>query len=256
MKKLLVAVTALSVVAGATMAFADSNIKNSKHDMKSRYGATAGASAGTSTQICVYCHTPHNAISTMPLWNRQNGVSATSFTLYSSQTMQSSVRATGFTADSMSLFCMSCHDGSPVGGTMVVNKPMNGDTLSDNTVKITNTTPIGTNRNGANLGTDLRTTHPVNFSLKDNGLGLTGDGDFSKAGQARNDGATSDLVWNGSVGYMGKNPNPTFPLFKATGRGNSAVECSSCHAVHDNFYEPFLRSTMAASALCLGCHRK
>ena len=238
MKKTVSILAAVAVVAGASMAFAvngDSNIQNSKHNIPKYY------KNGTTTQICVYCHTPHNARMALPLWNRNDGKAFTSFNLYSSQTMASPVRATGFTSDSMSLFCMSCHDGSPLGGTMVQNEPKQGSTTSQ---AITAT--------AANFGTNLTKTHPVNFALKTNGQTAKDN----KAGQLRSDG-TSDLVWDGG-NAMGVNLN--FPLFKSTGTrgatGNASVECSSCHAVHDDYFNPFLRSTMAGSALCLGCHRK
>lgn len=248
MKKTVSILAAVATVAGATVAFAangDSNIATSKHNMRNGTGFTVGA--GTTAQICVYCHTPHNARVALPLWNRNVAAkSRTSFTLYSSQTMQSRSIKTGFTSDSMSLFCMSCHDGSAVGGTMVMNQPR--DSGATITAAITRTNmKFDTDANNM-----LSNTHPINFTLRDNGY--TGAAtDFSDAGQMRNDGK-SDLVWaNGNV-YMGTNAN-NYPLFKSE-RGSYSVECSSCHSVHDDYYAPFLRSTMQGSVLCLGCHRK
>jgi predicted CXXCH cytochrome family protein len=231
MKKTVSILAAVAVMAGATMAFAQpgsSDIRLSKHNIP-----VALPDAGTTQQICVYCHTPHNARMAVPLWNRNVGVAANVFRLYSSQTMAAVSFKTGFTSDSISLFCMSCHDGSPMGGTMVQNQPKN-ETTTNNTIVNTNTKFETT---AANM---LSKTHPVNFNIAE--------------GQLRNDGLR-DLVWNGTNVYMGNNAAGTFPLFKSA-RGNFSLECSSCHAVHDDFYAPFLRSTMTGSALCLGCHRK
>ncbi len=241
MKKTVSILAAVAVVAGASMAFAvagDSNIATSKHNIPANFGS---ASANTA-QICVYCHTPHNAKIALPLWNRNVSSKAdSSFTLYSSQTMASSVRKTGFTSDSMSLFCMSCHDGSPLGGTMVANAPKDAAPYSGTITTAT-----------AKFVQDLSKTHPVNFTLNVNNTGKGAT--YSSAGQMRADGK-SDLVWNGTAAYMGTNVGGTFPLF-ASQRGPFSVECSSCHAVHDDYFFPFLRSTMGGSALCLGCHRK
>jgi predicted CXXCH cytochrome family protein len=241
MKKTVSILAAVAVVAGASMAFAkagDSNIANSLHNIPSKFGDKVN----NTSQICVYCHTPHNAKMALPLWNRNASAKAdSSFTLYSSQTMASAVRKTGFTSDSMSLFCMSCHDGSPLGGSMIQNGPKDAPAWSG-----------AITANSANFKQDLSKTHPVNFTLRVNNTGKTATS--SSAGQLRADGE-SDLVWNGSAAYMGLNPGGTFPLFKST-RGDFSVECSSCHAVHDDYYAPFLRSTMGGSALCLGCHRK
>lgn len=245
MKKTVSVLAAVAVVAGASMAFAvggDSNIKNSKHNIPQVFSA---ATQGTTSQICVYCHTPHNAAKAIPLWNRNTNIAAGSFVLYSSQTMSNSVRKTGFTTDSISLFCMSCHDGATMGGSMVINKPKNGSVYDATASDVIASTK-------ANFGGNLSTTHPVNFNLENRNTG--GSATFSSTGQMRNDGK-SDLVWASGNTYMGTNSAGTFPLFKST-RGDYSVECSSCHAVHDDYFAPFLRSTMNASALCLGCHRK
>src|SRR5512138_947058 len=106
MKKALSLVVAAGIIAAASASFA--GIVGSKHDL-----STAGLgddnllnkSAGSSSQICIYCHAPHNAAKSLPLWNRNNPV-GTSFTLYSGVNMQNKSFSTGFTDDSTSLFCM------------------------------------------------------------------------------------------------------------------------------------------------------
>ena len=112
MRKVLALVAAAGLIAAASTAFGAS-IVNSKHDLSN--GSTVGDVAvnynlGTSTQICIYCHAPHNANLSLPLWNRSNPAGA-GFTLYSGVNMTNVSFKTGFTNDSTSLFCMSCHDG-------------------------------------------------------------------------------------------------------------------------------------------------
>jgi predicted CXXCH cytochrome family protein len=168
------------------------------------------------------------------LWNRQNGNLPTSFRLYSSQTLANKAFKTGFTTDSISLFCMSCHDGSPMGGSMIANQPKSSGTTAVDGIQTGKT----------NFGTDLTKTHPVNFNLEN-------------AGQTRMNN-TTDLVYTAGNVYMGRGVAGnigSYPLFKSA-RGQYSLECSSCHSVHDDFFNPFLRSTMGGSALCLGCHNK
>ncbi|MBI5588207.1 MAG: hypothetical protein HY889_07570, partial [Deltaproteobacteria bacterium] len=65
------------------------------------------AGKGT-TEICVFCHTPHHTntnLAPAPLWNRVN-VTAT-YTAYGTTLGGTSVTAVG----GVSLACLSCHDG-------------------------------------------------------------------------------------------------------------------------------------------------
>jgi predicted CXXCH cytochrome family protein len=49
--------------------------------------------------------------------------------------------------------------------------------------------------------------------------------------------------------HLSNPPPPAYRLY--SGR----VECSTCHNVHDNTYPPFLRTSNAASQMCLACHK-
>jgi len=62
MKKVFVLLAATTLLAGPAFGAID----GSKHDL-------ASYQTGTSTETCVYCHTPHGADTTVtnaPLWNR------------------------------------------------------------------------------------------------------------------------------------------------------------------------------------------
>lgn len=238
MKRVLSLVAALAVTTVATAAFAGSStIAGTKHNLSTGGSFSYKAGSGGTGQICIFCHTPHNAAKNVPLWNRNSGTAATGFLLYSSVTMVNSKHKTGFTSDSISLFCMSCHDGSSLGGTaMIKNQPADGtntDVLFNNAG---GSTGIAGGR-AANLGTDLQSSHPVNFRvLQDgtsNGLGTV----------------VGNTIATATVSTT------KFPLFASTG-GDRYLECGSCHAVHDNTNVPFLRTTNDGSKLCLGCHVK
>ena len=62
-------------------------------------------------EICVPCHTPHGADTTIadaPLWNHELSVQV--FTPYTSVTMQASPAPND--PDGISRLCLSCHDGT------------------------------------------------------------------------------------------------------------------------------------------------
>ncbi|NVN99867.1 MAG: cytochrome c3 family protein [Geobacteraceae bacterium] len=245
MKKVLALVAATGLIAAASLASA-ATIVNSKHNLSpTGIGAIKGTAGTNTSQICVYCHAPHQTTGYAVLWNRNNPA-ATKFTLYSGVGMNSRQFASGFTTDSTSLFCMSCHDGS-TSMNSVHNKGANitnvalgyaGDAglpmITGNSVTV------------GGLSSNLKGTHPVNFPV-----------------------TTADPTLN-----LGSNPTTgtkmgladAFPLYKATAGGSvnndgarsstRSLECGSCHAVHDSQYSPFLRATLNGSTLCLGCHNK
>ena len=75
-------------------------IRDSAHDF---------SNLGQRQEICIFCHTPHNAdvsVTDAPLWNHQ--VTTKFFQVYNSSTMDATV---GQPAASSKL-CLSCHDGT------------------------------------------------------------------------------------------------------------------------------------------------
>ena len=213
MKKTALLTAALLIVATSASAL---SIKNSKHDL-SVGGAQTWKSA-TTTEICVFCHTPHNPAQNIPLWNRTNPA-AGSFTLYkTSPTLTTVAAASAFAADSISLFCMSCHDGVTGLGAMTNTPP-------------TGTDALGALTGSANLGISLANDHPVGFRYD----------------QAQT--ADAGLVAMGTA-------NTALGSNAFFGTGSNMIECASCHKVHDNANAPFLRTTNLNSALCLACHAK
>lgn len=218
MKKTALLTAALVVLATAASA---ATIKNSKHDLSK--GSTATIKSGTTTEICVFCHTPHNAAKDVPLWNRTNPT-ATGWTMYASPTISATAKTkltTGnFDATSISLFCMSCHDGVTALGAMA-NTPVDGN---DVTSALAGAGNLG--------GKDLSDDHPVGFS-------------YDTA--ATEDATGLDTLSNANTALGG---NAFFGTLADT------IECASCHRVHDPANAPFLRKANTGSALCLACHKK
>ncbi|HEY5595329.1 MAG TPA: hypothetical protein VIL61_09280, partial [Nitrospiria bacterium] len=125
-------VAAFVVIGGGLIVAAASalggTIVGSRHDLSALnvrgYGSETGPMTGGSfndyRETCVYCHTPHNAGTTAPLWNRELP-SPLGYEMYSSPNFDSPSTANK-APDGISLGCLSCHDGS-VAVDAVLNKP-------------------------------------------------------------------------------------------------------------------------------------
>jgi len=211
MKTMKLLFTLLFIAAFATVGFGQ-NIVGSAHD----FSADAWNSSG---EICIACHTPHNASTTVntALWNHDETVAT--FTLYSSSTLDATDvgQPTG-----VSKLCLSCHDGT---------------VALDSYGGATGTTFMGTVNSDATFGIDLSNDHPIGFTY-DVALAAADDGLFNPTTTASGLGAEIDDDM----------------LFGAT---NDQMECSSCHDVHDAENNvSLLRKVNSASALCLTCHNK
>jgi predicted CXXCH cytochrome family protein len=235
MKRVLAIITAVAITAAATAAFALS-IVGTKHDLSTGTGGNIN-SGGGSDQICIYCHTPHNATQAIPLWNRSNPVTK-AFKFYSSPTMTlKHATSDKFESTSISLFCMSCHDGGAIGGRVKSNGGVALTGASTGAGKPAITLDVITG--AGNLGIDLSDDHPVNLELVLGG-----------ANAIRALDSTNKIGVSGGGGL-----NKSLPLFKSD-NGNNYIECATCHAVHDNIGGKFLRTTNTGSKLCLACHIK
>lgn len=209
MKKALLLVIAILLVAGA--AYGAGTIVGSKHDIR---GAIADE---TTTQVCVFCHVPHNAATSWggPLWNHTD--TASTFGLYQSATLQGATSQ----PSGVSRACLSCHDG-----TVAINSLINAP--KDGTAGTLTTMAAGP----ARLGTDLTNDHPVSITYRQD----------LDSGLRANTGATvPGTAWTAQL-YGTASPY--------------TVECASCHAVHDPTNVPFLRIANTASQMCTTCHLK
>lgn len=71
------------------------------------------------TEICIFCHTPHNSSPQGPLWNRSN--TSTIFGRYSSATLiiRKTAAAQYGEPTGSSRLCLSCHDGVSALGLLL-----------------------------------------------------------------------------------------------------------------------------------------
>ncbi|WP_457670659.1 cytochrome c3 family protein [Thiolapillus sp.] len=212
------ALAASLIMAGLTFAIPATagTIIGSKHDFST--------SAWAGGEICIVCHTPHNAttITDAPLWNHE--VTAATFTTYTSPTFDGD--ATIGQPDGSSVLCLSCHDGTVAVDSFGGNPPPIGVLVVP----------------PANLGTDLSNDHPISFTY-DAALAAADPGLFDPT-------TTSVTIGTGAKTKTG----PISDIMLLSGK----LQCASCHDVHNGFTDgpKLLRISNAGSALCMACHDK
>jgi predicted CXXCH cytochrome family protein len=137
---------AAAVAVGAVRAQTSADIVNTKHNLS--VSGLGSIRASTETRICVFCHTPHNATPSSPLWNKD--LEPRVYTVYASPTLRAGTlpQPTGPTK-----LCLSCHDGTIAMGAVV--NPSGGITMTGG-----NTLP---STSLSNFGLDLSGHHPVSF---------------------------------------------------------------------------------------------
>lgn len=245
-----------------TTATQAASIIGSKHDLsESNY---YGASGSASTEICVFCHTPHNAstqagLNEAPLWNRMI-TDLSAFTPYSSPSMTQTCPAT---PSGISLTCLSCHDGTSASGNLGAVNLSNSHNL------------VNPSNNGPS------TPFFANTSPNCGACHGRGDGyyNISNPGDPANtpQGWVPGKWWQ--IGPDLSNDHPismSYPMANPTNfvappdpdKGwadvklfNGKVECPTCHNPHEPGdavagTAPFLRASNNGSALCLKCHKK
>jgi predicted CXXCH cytochrome family protein len=99
------------------------------------------------TEICIFCHAPHNASPAPPLWNQLQ--SGATYTPYSSSTM----KATPGAPTGSAKLCLSCHDG-----TVAI-----GATLTRGSIAMTGVGAGGRLTGASALGSNLSDDHPISF---------------------------------------------------------------------------------------------
>jgi len=214
------------------------SVVGSKHDLSN--SNFYGPFAGSSTQVCVFCHTPHSSNSDLvdagganaPIWNRKitnMGV----FTLYDS---------IAGTPSSISLACLSCHDGAsgmgrvsavgPIDAHNVINASGSGLTGDSGETPSCGACHPFARPSGSGtypsttwqIGPDLTDDHPISINYA--------------ASFAHNPEEFLSHPING------------LKLFEGL------IECATCHNVHDNDNGLFLRTSNMGSGVCKSCHVK
>lgn len=162
--------------------------------------------------VCSPCHQAHHTdpAQLAPLW--AHATSAAAFTPYSSPSMHAAVG----NPKGASLACLSCHDG-----TVAVNQGISG--------------PIGSPpemiEDGARIGPDLHTTHPISFTY-DAALAAKDGGLENPETYKIGDPKTGLTISTPPVPPSWAGTSLTGKTIKEALLKGDQMECSSCHDVH------------------------
>lgn len=249
------------------------SIINTPHNLS--VSGPGNVKASSESEICIFCHTPHNSLPSSPLWNKDDP--GYTYTLYHSSTVQ----AVPGQPDGPSILCLSCHDGTTALGSVLSRS---GSISFDGGIS---TLPAGT----ANLSTDLADDHPISFdyttglaasdgqmkdpsaviapvaliqgrmqctSCHDPHRNITNDflvvtGQYSELCfschnrdyWALSAHSTSTATWNGN----GNDPWPRTGFVNVAENG-----CENCHTPHNAGNNNRLMNYLAEENNCLVCH--
>ena len=272
---LIVSSTAFSAVPMSSIADSYHNLGANNQRATTPNGGSPSNKSLDTAEICVFCHTPHGGDTgaAVPIWNRKLNA-ASSYQRYS-EIGTSTFDAQEAPVGSVTIACLSCHDGTQAIDS-VINAPGSGGYNPDGA-------RIGTNFEGAdqsggilaggivqNLGTDLRNDHPVSMQYAGGGVstatpsGPTNDPDFValEPDQAHPRGFTLEnmaapnptlgtLWWiernDLSLNNGGRDRTDIILYTRIEGDTGIAggpqpfVECGSCHDPHNIDNPTFLR---------------
>ena len=250
-------ITSIAKVAGglalmAASSAAMASVTDTVHNLSVNGTATHVTGQGATTEICIFCHTPHGGDQSVnaPLWNRS--VSSTSV-----YTRFSSMGRITFDADEapvggVSIACLSCHDGTQARDA-VINGPgggPNGNSVNDTNFATTwldgtststaYLSDLAASDNGTlsgdliYLGTDLRNDHPISMQYGGGGYTVAST---PSVGQATRD--PDFAAYTGSTGGYGSTAANNAPTSStnsiasggpATGIATGALNIDSARA--------------------------
>lgn len=232
---------------------AEIKLRDTKHNLS--VSGKGRVVAAQETQICVFCHTPHNADPAQPLWNHQLSAVQT-YRTYWSNTLQAYTEAEShaWTVDGYSKLCLSCHDGTIALGAIMNRANKYNESRSENILMEPSSCIDGSGRlidGGPEctgyLGTNLSGGHPISVVLDQALIAKRNDPSLGLSHIKLPDDVHVKLY-----------PSPAHGCFS-----RCAVQCTSCHDPHSNRtteidkdgnpFPPFWQKE-TYSSVCLACH--
>jgi hypothetical protein len=188
-------------------------VEGSVHDMSTNSTYTVW---NTRNGVCSPCHVAHNSdpAQLIPLWAHQTSVGgASGFTMYSSPTLKATMPAA---PTSVSLACLSCHDGTLGLNASIGSSPTNTQYYIPASFQV---------------GPDLHANHPISFA-------------YNSALAVADPGVQDPMVY--TIGSPKTNLTVSVAPVPASWSGSSLtgqtinqallwngyMQCSSCHDPH------------------------
>ncbi len=176
------------------------------------------------SEVCKFCHIPHNAVVPVPLWG--HALSEARYTMPAIRRGRGPSVPAG-QPDGSSRLCLSCHDGTVALGDIA------GEPRPVAMLGATRLTP----GHRGHLGTDLSGSHPISFVVPEVGVDAS-DGELD----------------------MGLRPLGVIradPDVRLDERGK--MQCTTCHDPHsDRYYQagrvPRFWVKPTVGEVCLTCH--
>lgn len=299
-----IALLASGVAANAAQSTKASNtgsIVNTRHNLTQSYLSPQGVGTmdwfrNNYEEVCVYCHTPHGANTTIsaPLWNRTN--KATTYLPYNSVSLINPPDSSTYKPGPNSLTCLSCHDGT-VAIDSIINMPGSGGykqsqmTSVDKSFLSSWSNPSG-NATYAHFSLDKEPGGPANtgctwchsqsgmssyspvpdFTAFVIGTDLRNDHPvgirYPSTGPGVDFRSTNDWKEYKTIKFIDERNDELskddIRIYSYDGGSTHQVECASCHDPHgvpsagegSKFIPTFLRKTNSGSAVCVTCHVK
>lgn len=218
----LITVLGIFVIVPTIYAVPVQYIKNSKHNL-SNWGPGPIKASGTGqrdTEVCIFCHAPHNADSTQaPLWSHADQDASVTFQMAS--TANVSPNRIGSWADAtptgISKKCLSCHDGTVAIGALAngaVIAVINASGGAGDTLAGERTQGGGlTSGDYGFIGRDLRGGHVISFK-------------YEAFQEAIDSSGTNYKIWDSEITTADKNS-----MFDRDGK----MQCHTCHDPHNDW---------------------
>jgi len=177
------------------------------------------------TEICKFCHIPHNAVVPVPLWG--HALSRVQHYDVPEIGGGQGTRRPAPQPDGSSRLCLSCHDGTVALGDVAGERAP---------IAMSGARTLGPGHRGF-IGTDLSGSHPVSFVVPDGDQGLT---------------TPEQDIGLKPLALLRADPD-----VRLDDRGK--MQCTTCHDPHaDRFYQPglvprfWVKPTLGE--VCLTCH--
>ncbi|MBI2571169.1 MAG: hypothetical protein HYV63_29540 [Candidatus Schekmanbacteria bacterium] len=236
------AVAALLLLGAATLSAAPGDgVTGSRHDFSAHQ---------PNGEICIFCHTPHNAKTRTLLWNHTLSSSAFRWNVARTTGGTDFAQFSGDTYGGPTAKCLSCHDGTVAVGDYGYLTASGQPPAWDYKIPSSSAYSVGP-------AGDLKGTHPVSMPYPFMNQASTYNGVTTGAHVALDEWLADPTA----AGIPLYTDFGTAPRQAAPQVGRTGIECTSCHDPHNQAVSDvyFLRGSLSSEDpdyICAKCHEK